>query len=257
VSKRKSALGDRVIKPYELTLHFIKSAKDNVKKNRVLRQSDISSEAGTIGIDPVIRSINLVDELRKTGQALPTRMEQYLDDLDFHKAEINLNLRKPPGWQIRGIKWFKIQLELTGKGVLANDIGPTTEWKPKGYSSTLDIGVDSGDEVGKLIPIQGSLTPSIKFTFKYAWNPQVSTITSGISGGVLDWEFNRDSASGTYLQGSHKLVFLFERPRKLRTVLLKLKKAEAKIDVRGLDRHADTIEDKIIRVLIKARKSRP
>jgi hypothetical protein len=71
-------------------------------------------------------------------------------------------------------------------------VGPTSEWKPRGDSAEIEVGIENGEDVVKLIPI---IKPTLKFTLKYKWEPQIATVTAGTTGRTMTWEFNREKDS--------------------------------------------------------------
>jgi hypothetical protein len=126
--------------------------------------------------------------LKSSGERLPAYAEQWLDELDFHRFDIDINLRSHASSYVRGVKDLNIDAKFVDENIRVNDIGPKTEWKPKSYSLEVDLSITASSDALKLLP-----TPSAeaKAIFKYAWNPKVAAVLAGGSANIMNWIFNR------------------------------------------------------------------
>jgi len=204
----------------------------NVSKPRGLMPQP---DPGYIGLPAYIESTNVVRELKARKTALPSNMQQWLGNTDFHRAAFNINLRSVVGHvgaaqlKTRGAKRFEMLVSIEGdkeKAPQFDDIGPSTAWVKSGWSGKLKITTDFIGDVLKLTPVK--ITSPVSGEASYEWNPKVAAVVSGASGSEANWEFN--ATQGEFLDGQHKVFLMIRRPTQVTKLTLVVEKARVYYD---------------------------
>ncbi len=181
----------------------------------------VRENSGYITIDNDVLSINLIDEYHDKGAELPSIMKQWQSKFDFNLVTIKAGISPLKEDWIRGASEFQIQGQFEGE-IQPYDAAPKTEWRDLPYSGSLEFGINSIENLLKLVPIPlPDITTKVRFT--YNWNPKGRAVTSFAAGQRASWTF--DKVGEQYLDGDFELKMLFRKPKTLSNAVFHIDRA--------------------------------
>jgi hypothetical protein len=189
----------------------------------------------TMVIPDTILSANVISEARRGKRKLPPEMADLLDRFDWHRVSLTIGIRSYPAPRggVQGARDFGLRVRVTAglsrDGSAVEDVGPETEWLPKGYKfdAKAKLKVTTAGIGGILRFLGAPKLPlpdaSIDSTFSYLWQPQVETVASNVAenGHGAEWTFNR--SKNRWLDGQdYELVLLVRRERSVESLALEV-----------------------------------
>jgi hypothetical protein len=189
----------------------------------------------TMVIPDTILSANVISEARRGKRKLPPEMADLLDRFDWHRVSLTIGIRTypEPRGGVQGARDFGLRVRVTAglsrDGSAVEDVGPETEWLPKGYKfeTKAKLKVTTAG-VGSVLRFLGKPKlplpdASIDSTFTYVWQPQVQAVSSNLAenGHGAEWTFNR--SKDRWLDGQdYDLVLLVRRERTVESLALEV-----------------------------------